>query len=62
MVTDNTIEKRNFADTLILVIAIFVFFGTWIEVAINTGLIGVVLGWIPGLVLSYIVILFTESK
>jgi len=60
--TDNTIEKRSFTDTLILAIAIFVFFGTWIEVAINTGLIGAVLGWIPGLVLSYIVILFAESK
>jgi len=60
--TDNTIEKRSFADTLILVIAIFVFFGTWIEVAINTGLIGIVLGWIPGLVLSYIVIRFTKSQ
>ena len=60
--TDNTIEKRSFADTLILVIAIFVFFGTWIVVAINTGLIGVVLGWIPGQVLSYIVILCAEPK
>ena len=60
--TDNTIEKRSFADKLILVIAIFVFFGTWIEVAINTGLIGIVLGWIPGFVLSYIVILCAEWK
>jgi len=59
---DNTIEKRNFTDTLILVAAIFVFFGTWIEVAINTGFIGVALGWIPGLVLSYIVILCAEPK
>lgn len=39
--TDYTIEKRSFAGTLILLIAIFVFFGTWIEVAINTGLIDV---------------------
>ena len=60
--TDNTTEKRSFAGTLILLIAIFVFFGTWIEVAINTGFIGVALGWIPGLVLSYIVILCAESK
>ena len=60
--TDNTIEKRSFADKLILVIVIFVFFGTWIEVAINTGLIGIVLGWIPGSVLSYIVILCAEWK
>ena len=60
--SDNTIEKRNFTDTLILVSAIFVFFGTWIGVAIYTGFIGVALGWIPGLVLSYIVILLAEPK
>ena len=59
---DNTTEKRSFADTLIPLIVLFVFFGTWIEVAINTGLIGIVLGWIPGLVLSYIVLLCAEMK
>ena len=51
--TDNTTEG-SLADTLILLFAVFIFFGTWIEVAINTGLIGIVLGWIPGLSLSFV--------
>jgi len=59
---DNSVEKRSIASIIMLLLAGIVFFGTWIGVAINTGFIGVVLGWVPGLVLSYIVILFAESK
>jgi len=59
---DNPVEKRSTASIIMLLLAGMVFFGTWIEVAINTGFIGVALGWVPGLVLSYIVILCAESK
>jgi len=56
--TDNT-TKRSLADTLILLFAVLMFFGTWIEVAINTGLIGIVLGWIPGASLALVWLLVT---
>ena len=41
-------------DVILWFLAGFVFFGTWFEVAIYTGLIGVVLGWFPGATLAWV--------
>ncbi len=43
----------DLGDAIIYLLAVVFFFGTWIEVAINTGLIGIVLGWFPGVALAW---------
>jgi len=35
-------------------LAIFFFAGIWIEVTLNLGYVGLMLGWIPALVVSYV--------
>ena len=50
---DNKITFKGCRDIAVYLFAAILFFGTWIEVAINTGLIGAVLGWFPGAALAW---------
>jgi len=48
-----TIIKKDIADKIIIFVAVLIFSGTWIEAAVNTGLAGVAIGWIPGVTIAY---------
>lgn len=41
-------------NNILWALAIFFFVGIWIEVTLNLGYVGLMLGWIPALVVSYV--------
>lgn len=43
------------------ILAVFYFVGVWLEIALNTGYVGVLLGWFPAITVAYIWLLFTGA-
>ncbi len=41
-------------NNILWIISVFLFAGVWVEIIINVGYIGIIIGWFPGFVISYL--------